>query len=93
MGGPLFVRVAEEELTRIERCARAGRRHLARTLDDRLRQTVSVAKVFMGILVRRSCLQVQVREDLHAGRPVETDGRHVRAGGVFAMPHRNRWRC
>ena len=28
---------------------------------------VAVAKVFMGILVPRSGLQVQVREDLHAG--------------------------
>ena len=46
----VFVRVAKDELARLQRIAGAGRRLLAGPLDDRLRQTVAVAKMIVRII-------------------------------------------
>ena len=68
-GRSVFVRVAEDEFTRLERRAGAGRRHLAGALDDRLREPVAIAEVVVCIVERRRRLQVQRREHLNAFAP------------------------
>ena len=45
----VFVWIAEDELTRLQRSPGAGRRLLARPLDHRLRKTVAVAKMIVSI--------------------------------------------
>ena len=63
----VFVRIAEDELTRLQRIPGAGCRLLARPLDHRLRKTVAVAKMIVSIVKRRNGLKVEHREDLDAG--------------------------
>ena len=63
----VFVRVAKDELARLQRIAGARRRLLARSLDDRLRETVAVAEMIVSIVKRRNGLKVEHREDLDAG--------------------------
>src|SRR6478672_4707991 len=65
-GRSVFVRVTEDEFTRLERRAGARRRHFASTLDDRLREPVAVAEMVVRVVERRRRLQVQRREHLHA---------------------------
>ena len=63
----IFVRVAKDELARLQRVAGAGRGLLARPLDDRLRETVPIAKMLMGVAERRNGVKVEHGEDLDAG--------------------------
>ncbi len=63
----VFVRVAKNELTRLQRIAGAGRGLLARPLDDRLRQTVPITKMIVSMIKRRNGVKVERREDLDAG--------------------------
>ena len=63
----VFVRVAQDELARLQRIAGAGRGLLARPLDDRLRQTVPIAEMIVSMIKRRNGPEVERREDLHAG--------------------------
>src|SRR6185312_17293548 len=45
--------------------ARAGRRLVARALDDRLREPVTVAEVVVRVVERRGGVEVERREHLH----------------------------
>ena len=60
----VFVGVAEEELARLQRRARARGRHVARPFDHRLRQPVAVAEVIVRVVERRRRLQVERRRAL-----------------------------
>ena len=63
----VFVRVAQDELTRLQGIPGAGRGLLARPLNDRLRQTVPVTEMIMGVIKRRNGVKVEHGEDLDAG--------------------------
>ena len=65
----VLVGVAEEEFARLQRAARAGRRLVARALDDRLRHPVAVAEVVVRVVERRGRVEVERREHL---RPLAT---------------------
>ena len=60
--GPFFVRIAEDELTRLERRAGTGRRLVAAPFDHRLRQPIAIAEVIVGVIKWRRRVQVQRRE-------------------------------
>ena len=61
----VLVGIAEDEFARLQRAARAGRRLVARALDDRLRQPVAVAEVVVRVVERRGGVEVERREHLH----------------------------
>ena len=63
----VFVWIAEDELTRLQRIPGAGRRFFARLLNHRLRQTVAVAKMIVSVAERRNGVKVEHGEDLDAG--------------------------
>jgi hypothetical protein len=62
----VFVGVAEDEFARLQRTARAGRRLVARALDDRLREPVTVTEVVVRVVERRGGVEVERREHLHS---------------------------
>ena len=63
---PVFVGVAEDEFARLQEPARAGRRFVARPLDDRLREPVAVTEVVVRVVERRGGVEVERREQLHS---------------------------
>ena len=60
-GRTFFVRIAEYEFAWLQRWAGSGRWLFAGTLDDRLRKPIAIAKVFVGVIERRSRLQIERR--------------------------------
>ncbi len=62
----IFVRIPEDELARLQRRARAGRRILAAALDSRLGQPVAIAEVVVGVIERRDGLEIEHGEKLDA---------------------------
>src|SRR5579863_1774986 len=66
---PVFVGVAKDELARLQRIAGAGRGLLARSFNDRLRETVPVAEMIVSIAKRRNRLEVERGEDFDACAP------------------------
>ena len=88
---PVLVGVAENELTRLERSARAGSGLLTRSLDHRLRQPVAEPEVVMGVVERRCGVQIQERQAsnavaachqlvVHPGGPAHVRHRRARTG-------------
>src|SRR4030095_15317750 len=65
-GRSVFVGIAEDEFTGLEGSTSAWCRHFAGALDDRLREPITVTKVVMCIIERRSRLEVQRRQHLNA---------------------------
>ena len=63
----VLVGVAEEKLSRLERRARAWRRHLAGSLDRRLRQPIAVAEMVVRVVERRCRLEVECRKHFDTG--------------------------
>src|SRR5262245_2149938 len=60
-----FIRVTEDEFTRLERGAGAGCRHLATVFNDGLRESITVAEVVVRIDEWRYGRQVERREHFH----------------------------
>jgi hypothetical protein len=63
---PVLVRIAKDELARLQWCAGTWRRLFARAVDDRLRQPIAVTKVVVRVVEWWSRLDVQRRKRLHA---------------------------
>src|SRR5262249_91510 len=63
--GSGFVRVGEGEFARLEWGTRARRRLISRSLDDRLREPVAVAKVIVRVIERWRRFEVETREHFH----------------------------
>src|SRR5436190_22928925 len=63
-GRSSFVRVAEDEFTRLARRAVARGRHLATVFNDGLRESIAIAEVVVGIDEWRYGVQVKRREYL-----------------------------
>ena len=60
-GRTFFVRVAKKKFAGFDRWARAGCRLLFRSCDDRLREPVAVAEVFVSVVERGNRFQIQSR--------------------------------
>ena len=92
-GRPVLVRVAEDELTRLERGARAGRRYVARALDHRLRKPVAITEVIVRVIEGRGRLEIERREHLDAfalGEELVVLGHATLAlGGIAGEQDRN----
>ena len=63
----VFVGIAKNELSWLQRLAGSGRRFVAVSLDGRLRQPVAVAEMLVRVSERRNGLKVEHGEDLDAG--------------------------
>src|SRR5437762_3604512 len=70
----VFVRVAEDEFSRLERGTGPWRRLFACPFNDRLREPIAVPEVVVRMAKRRRRLQVQRREHFHAGAPRDEFG-------------------
>src|SRR5258705_14008918 len=68
-GRTVFVRVAEDELTWLERRARAWSRIVAAPFDRWLRQPIAKAEVIVGMIKWRCRVQVQRRKHFDALPP------------------------
>ena len=64
--GAVFIRIAEDELARLQRCAGTRRGHIARPFDDRLREPVTVPEVVVRVAEGWRRLEVERREDLYS---------------------------
>src|SRR4029077_3417277 len=60
-----LIRVTENELARLERGSRTGRRLVTRALDHRLREPVAVVEMIVRVIEGRGRLEIERRERLH----------------------------
>ncbi len=67
----LFVWIAEDEFSCLERPARARRGLFPRALDYRLGQAVPEAEVIVGVVERRCGVQVEMRQHSHPGASLD----------------------
>ena len=63
--GASFVRVTQNEFARLERRTRPGCRQFPAAFNDRLRQSIAIAKVVVRIDEWRHGLQVKRRQHFH----------------------------